>query len=296
MDADDEVVLTRVVPRDGRCRATCDGRLATASELAARGVELLDLHGQHAYQALLATAGAAPDPRQLRRRAGREPHLAAYRAVREEFASIDAELERARWRRADAATRDRAARVPGRPRSTPPGLADPDEDSRLDERGAAPRRRRRASRRRCAARTARVDAEVVRLTLGAAIAALGGRPTLRAARAAPAGSAGRGHGCSRTICSPSTTRWSTIRSGSTRSGCGASSSAISAASTAPTSPRSSRSAPRPLSRLDALRGHDERVAELEAAARAQRRPGSTGAAGAFARVRTAAAEPFATAP
>jgi len=52
--AGDEVVLTRVVPREGRSRAYVDGRIATATELAVRGVELLDLHAQHAYQALLA--------------------------------------------------------------------------------------------------------------------------------------------------------------------------------------------------------------------------------------------------
>src|SRR6185369_15574430 len=42
--------------RDGATKAHVDGRLATASELSARGVELLDLHAQHAYQALLAAA------------------------------------------------------------------------------------------------------------------------------------------------------------------------------------------------------------------------------------------------
>src|SRR4029079_9188896 len=49
-----EAVLTRVVPRDGRSSAYVDGRIATATELASRGVELLDLHAQHAYQAMLA--------------------------------------------------------------------------------------------------------------------------------------------------------------------------------------------------------------------------------------------------
>src|SRR5690348_8961543 len=36
-DGDDEVVLTRVVPRDGRSRAYVDGRMATAGALAERG-------------------------------------------------------------------------------------------------------------------------------------------------------------------------------------------------------------------------------------------------------------------
>jgi len=49
-----EIVLTRVVPSDGRSRAYVDGRLATVAELAAVGARLVDLHGQHASQSLLA--------------------------------------------------------------------------------------------------------------------------------------------------------------------------------------------------------------------------------------------------
>ena len=45
-DRDDEVVLTRVVPADGRSRAYRNGRLATATELADEGRALVDLHGQ----------------------------------------------------------------------------------------------------------------------------------------------------------------------------------------------------------------------------------------------------------
>lgn len=50
---DDEIVLRRVVPRDGRSRAYVDGRLATVGELAEWGRRLVDLHGQHAHQSLL---------------------------------------------------------------------------------------------------------------------------------------------------------------------------------------------------------------------------------------------------
>jgi len=53
---DDEVVLTRVVPAAGRTRGYIDGHLATAAELAARGRDLVDLHGQHAHQSLLIPA------------------------------------------------------------------------------------------------------------------------------------------------------------------------------------------------------------------------------------------------
>jgi len=51
---DDERVLARVVPARGRSRAYVDGRMATAAELASIGAELVDLHGQHAHQSLLA--------------------------------------------------------------------------------------------------------------------------------------------------------------------------------------------------------------------------------------------------
>ncbi|HET9728645.1 MAG TPA: AAA family ATPase, partial [Acidimicrobiia bacterium] len=53
---DDEVILARVVPREGRSRGYIDGRLATAGELAEQGRALVDLHGQHAHQSLLAPA------------------------------------------------------------------------------------------------------------------------------------------------------------------------------------------------------------------------------------------------
>src|SRR5205823_1883787 len=52
----DEIVVARVVPRTGRSRAYVNGRLAAAGELADLGRELVDLHGQHAHQSLLATA------------------------------------------------------------------------------------------------------------------------------------------------------------------------------------------------------------------------------------------------
>lgn len=56
IDGETEVVLARVVPASGRTRGYIDGHLATAAELATRGRELVDLHGQHAHQSLLAPA------------------------------------------------------------------------------------------------------------------------------------------------------------------------------------------------------------------------------------------------
>ena len=53
---DDELVLARVIPADGRSRAYVNGRLATVTILAEEGVRLVDLHGQHAHQSLLGAA------------------------------------------------------------------------------------------------------------------------------------------------------------------------------------------------------------------------------------------------
>lgn len=52
----EELVVARAVPADGRSRAYIDGRLATAGELADLGARLIDLHGQHTHQSLLAPA------------------------------------------------------------------------------------------------------------------------------------------------------------------------------------------------------------------------------------------------
>ena len=87
-----EVVLARVVPLDGRSRAYIDGRLATVGELTEVGARLVDLHGQHAHQSLLAPAvqrGAldrfvGPPATEV---------LASYRAAREELRRIASELE-----------------------------------------------------------------------------------------------------------------------------------------------------------------------------------------------------------
>lgn len=52
-DGDEELVLAREVPVDGRSRAYVNGRMATAANLAEIGEGLIDLHGQHAHQSLL---------------------------------------------------------------------------------------------------------------------------------------------------------------------------------------------------------------------------------------------------
>ena len=54
--AGDERILTRVVPAVGRSRAYVDGSMASAANLADLAAQLVDLHGQHGHQALLAPA------------------------------------------------------------------------------------------------------------------------------------------------------------------------------------------------------------------------------------------------
>src|SRR5512132_4036923 len=102
----DEVVLARVVPLDGRSRAYVDGRLATVGELAEVGARLVDLHGQHAHQSLLAPAVQRSALDRFTGPQATDP-LAAHRAARAEMRRIDAELaglggdERARARELD---------------------------------------------------------------------------------------------------------------------------------------------------------------------------------------------------
>jgi DNA repair protein RecN (Recombination protein N) len=123
---DEEVVLARVVPRDGRSRAYVDGRLATAATLAEWGERLVDLHGQHAHQSLLATSvqRAAVD------RFG-QIDLTPLAAARTELATVEAALaaaggdERARAREIDLLRFQVSELESAR-------LDDPDEDAALD--------------------------------------------------------------------------------------------------------------------------------------------------------------------
>lgn len=88
LDGDDEVVLARVIPRDGRSRAYVDGRMATATALAERGRDLVDLLGQHAHHALLTTAAQR---RALDGAAGID--LRPVEAARARLRELDAALE-----------------------------------------------------------------------------------------------------------------------------------------------------------------------------------------------------------
>lgn len=52
----DELVVRRVVAREGRSRAYLNGRLATVGEVAEATADLVEIHGQHGHQGLLAPA------------------------------------------------------------------------------------------------------------------------------------------------------------------------------------------------------------------------------------------------
>ena len=123
---EDEIILRRVVPGEGRSRAYVDNRLASATGLAETGAALVDLHGQHDHQSLLAPA---VQRRALDRFGGID--LEPRRLARKQLASIDERLralggdERERAREIDllhyqVRELDAAA------------VTEPEEDSRLD--------------------------------------------------------------------------------------------------------------------------------------------------------------------
>jgi DNA repair protein RecN (Recombination protein N) len=97
-----EVILSRAVPAQGRSRAWIDGRMTPVSALAEAGRKLVDLHGQHAHQSLLDTAAQR---RALDAYAGVDlgPMLAARercRRLADELASLGGD-DRDRAREAD---------------------------------------------------------------------------------------------------------------------------------------------------------------------------------------------------
>jgi DNA repair protein RecN (Recombination protein N) len=125
VDEDDEVVLRRVIPAEGRSRAYVDGRLATVASLAEAGRGLVDLHGQHAHQSLL--------------------HAAAQREALDRYGEIDLgplQEARAELRAADAALAGLGGDERSRARELDllhfqvdeidaAGIAGPDEDEAL---------------------------------------------------------------------------------------------------------------------------------------------------------------------
>jgi DNA repair protein RecN (Recombination protein N) len=88
----EEVIVARVVPADGRSRAYIDGRLATVAELSDLGARLIDLHGQHAHQSLLAPSMQRAVLDSFAGPAALEP-LAVYQAARTELRAIAATMQ-----------------------------------------------------------------------------------------------------------------------------------------------------------------------------------------------------------
>ncbi len=166
---DRELVLSRVVPADGRSRAYIDGRPATAAALADAAAGLVELHGQHAHQSLLSAAAQRDaldafgrvDTEPLRRARARVTELAA------ELAALGGD-ERARAREIDLLRFQVAELDAAR-------LDDPDEDAALeaeeDELADAVGHREAAAQ----AHAALTDDGGARDALAAALAALTGR-------------------------------------------------------------------------------------------------------------------------
>ena len=123
---DTEVVLRRVIPRDGRSRAYIDGHLATAAALEEVGREHIDLHGQHSHQSLL----RGPVQRSALDRFG-AVDTATLAGLVDDMRAAEAGLaefggdSRARFREIDL-LRHQLAEIDGA------AVADPGEDERLD--------------------------------------------------------------------------------------------------------------------------------------------------------------------
>ncbi|MCB0975928.1 MAG: DNA repair protein RecN [Acidimicrobiales bacterium] len=122
----EELVLARVVPRDGRSRAYVNGRMATAAALTEVAEPLVDLHGQHAHQSLL----SGRTQREALDRFG-AVDLEPLRTARAEVSALTADLASlggdagARAREVDL-LRFQIAEL------DTAGLTDADEDERLD--------------------------------------------------------------------------------------------------------------------------------------------------------------------
>ncbi|HEV7526102.1 MAG TPA: DNA repair protein RecN [Acidimicrobiia bacterium] len=128
-DGDDEIVLARVIPADGRSRGYVNGRLATVSELAECGRRLVDLHGQHTHQSLLAPAEQRAlldtfvGPKAASALAALRTARTTVRALADELAGLGGD-ERARAREVDL-LRYQVEEIDAA------GIADAGEDDRL---------------------------------------------------------------------------------------------------------------------------------------------------------------------
>jgi DNA repair protein RecN (Recombination protein N) len=169
-----EVVLSRVVPAEGRSRAYVDGRPVPVSALAEVGASLIDLHGQHAHQSLL---GASTQRASLDAYAGVD--LAPLQAARAEVARIDGLLSalggdpRARARELDLVRFQVEELDAAR-------LDDPDEEARLLERESLLADAESNRRAGAAAHDALLDDGGAADAIAHAVAALADRPAFAA--------------------------------------------------------------------------------------------------------------------
>lgn len=168
----EEVVLARAVPASGRSRAYLNGRMAPVSALAEAGARLVDLHGQHAHQSLLAPA--------------------AQRAALDAFAGIDhAPLvaARLRLRQLDAALADLGGDERARAREADlvrfqlaeldaAGLHDPGEEAALEAEEDALADAAASREAAAAAAALLAGGEDEGDVVGRAVAAVAGRPPL----------------------------------------------------------------------------------------------------------------------
>ena len=124
---DDERIVRRVVPSRGRSRAYVDGHLAPVAALSELGRDLVDLHGQHAHQSLLAAGvqRAALDRFGAVDTAGLASLAERLRAVEADLAGLGGDAV-ARAREIDL-LRHQCGEIDGAQ------ITGPDEDERLDE-------------------------------------------------------------------------------------------------------------------------------------------------------------------
>ncbi len=122
-----ELVLARVVPAEGRARATMNGSMTTTAALSATGDALVDLYGQHTQQSLLRPSAQRAA---LDRFANADP--APVKALRQELRAAESRLADAGG---DAAARRRELELIGfqLDEIASAHVSSADEDERLGE-------------------------------------------------------------------------------------------------------------------------------------------------------------------
>ena len=130
VDGDDELVVSREIPADGRSRARINGRLAPVSALAEAVGAAVEVHGQHEHVSL-----ARPDvQRRLVDRYAGEEHLALVDEHRAAYAAWHAAVEEREQVRADARERARTIdRLRFELEEIEGAGLDPERDARIDD-------------------------------------------------------------------------------------------------------------------------------------------------------------------